>query len=322
MFRRGPVLLRDAEGKGGGGGDPAPANDPPANDPPAPTNDDPPASPGGILDDARQRRAAEGEVDPPAPPPAGDGDPPARPDTVPEQFWDAEKGELKADALIKSWNDTRQELKAAKAGGSAPEKADDYKFESPEGIARPIKDDDPALRLFKTIAHTAGLSQEQFNAIGSEFVKGLGDMLPELPSIEDEKKILGDNADAVANAVLGWGEGLVKRGTWSKDEFEEIIIMGSTGTGLKALNKLRELTGETAIPVPPPGEGGDAPSEEELYAMVNDPKYASDAAYRKKVDAAFQKHYGTAPAGTSVPGRGVGQSQGFAARPAPEKKAT
>jgi hypothetical protein len=37
-----------------------------------------------------------------------------------------------------------------------------------------------------------------------------------------------------------------------------------------------------------PMEG--APSKEELYQMVNDPKYKTDVAYRQKVERMFQQH--------------------------------
>jgi hypothetical protein len=104
--------------------------------------------------------------------------------------------------------------------------------------------------------------------------------------------------------VHAWGKNLVDSGLWSKAEFEEVIYMGSTAQGILALNKLREHMGEKPIPTTGVIQEG-APSKDELYAMVNDPRYGNDEAYTKEVTAKFQQVYGTGPAGSSEAGRGV-----------------
>ena len=56
---------------------------------------------------------------------------------------------------------------------------------------------------------------------------------------------------------------------------------------MRALLKIREAY-EGRVPIESaPIEG--APSKEELYQMVNDPKYKTDAGYRQKVERMFQQ---------------------------------
>ena len=86
--------------------------------------------------------------------------------------------------------------------------------------------------------------------------------------------------------MVNWARGLVNKGVWSPDDFEEFKIMGGTARGIKALMKVRESY-EGRIPIesaPLPGSS----SKDELYQMVQDPKYKTDAAYRQKVEKMFQ----------------------------------
>ena len=64
--------------------------------------------------------------------------------------------------------------------------------------------------------------------------------------------------------------------------------MGGTARGLQALLKVREAY-EGRVPIESQPIDG-APSKEELYAMVADPKYQTDAAYRQKVARLFEQY--------------------------------
>ncbi len=270
------------------------------------------AGDGGVLGaaDAAAKAAKEAEA-------AKNSGKTQRPDNVPEQFWDAEKGAVKNDAVIKSWQDTRAELKAAKeaakGSGKAPEKAEDYKFTMPVGsdgkpVPVEIKDNDPAMGIARAAAHKANISQEQFNTFMSEFITGSVPHLPAPVDHEAEKAKLGPNADAIVHATLAWVDGFVTTGMLSKDERDELVFMGSSAVGIRALNKIRESTGEKSIPLDGAVQEG-LPSKAELYAMVADPKYQNDEAFRQNTDAMFVKVFGTHPAGTSERGMGVGSAQ-------------
>ena len=89
--------------------------------------------------------------------------------------------------------------------------------------------------------------------------------------------------------MVTWARGFVDKGIWSADDFEEFKVMGGTAKGLKALMKLRESY-EGRIPIESqPLEG--MPSDEELKAMVADPKYNTDPGYRIKVEKLFTQRY-------------------------------
>ncbi len=66
--------------------------------------------------------------------------------------------------------------------------------------------------------------------------------------------------------------------------------MGGTARGLQALVKIREAY-EGRVPIESAPVDG-APSKDELYAMVNDPKYRSDPAYRQNVERLFAQVLG------------------------------
>ena len=65
--------------------------------------------------------------------------------------------------------------------------------------------------------------------------------------------------------------------------------MGGTAKGIAALEKLIAST-EGRVPTESvPVEG--APSKDELYQMVADPRYNTDPSYRAKVERAFAQNF-------------------------------
>ena len=270
---------------------------------------------GGLLDEAA--KAAKAAEDKAAAAAAASGVKP-RPAEIPEQFWDKAKGEVNTAAALKSYAESQSQVtklveenkKLKGASPKAPAKAEDYKFEAPADMKDAIKSDDPGLGVFRKVAHKMGVSQEQFQAGLTEFLTEAKAFMPEPVDTKAEMAKLGPNAQAVMDAVYGWGKGLVSSGLWSDDEFNEVVIMGSTATGLKALNKLRERSGEKPIPLNAALEG-DLPSKEELYAAKRDPRYRPgsdkyDPEFKKKIDRQFDQVFGTQPAGSSEAGLGVG----------------
>jgi hypothetical protein len=63
--------------------------------------------------------------------------------------------------------------------------------------------------------------------------------------------------------MTDWASGLVRKGVWSADDFEEFRIMGGTAQGMKALQKVRNYYGDKTIPVDV-GPAAGAPSKDEL----------------------------------------------------------
>lgn len=205
------------------------------------------------------------------------GAPKTKPEYLPNNFWDADKGEANYEAMAKSWTDLRKTISQGKH--KAPEDGEYDTSVLAEGV------DATALTDY---AKKWGLSQAAFEELAAQ-TKQLADQAAG-PAIDSaaEMKQLGPNASAILEGMVNWGRGLVNKGVWSADDFEEFKIMGGTARGINALMKIREAY-EGRVPVDAIQMEG-APSKDDLYAMVQDPKYKTDAAYRQKVERLFQQN--------------------------------
>ena len=76
----------------------------------------------------------------------------------------------------------------------------------------------------------------------------------------------------------------------SDEDFDEFKIFAATANGINTINKLRKYYGEQTIPTAPVDVDG-APSNDELYELVADPKYKTDPAFRRKVEQQFARAF-------------------------------
>jgi hypothetical protein len=233
-------------------------------------DDSKPASPQAAQIDHRA-------ADPSAPAPE---DPLERPDSWPENFWKKDANEPDLEGIAKSWRDLRAKISKGQHNAPADGKYDLTAFG--DGNA-----ENPMANALTGWAKERGLSQADFDdLVGTLQTQAKELMQGEMVDPAVEMKKLGPNANAVIGGMVDWARGLVNKGVWGKDDFEEFKIMGGTAGGIRALMKLRESY-EGRIPIEvAPMEG--APSKEELYQMVGDPRYKTDAAYRQKVERLFQ----------------------------------
>ena len=200
-----------------------------------------------------------------------------RPEYLPENFWNADKGEADLEAMSKSWSDLRKQISQGKHKAPADGKYDLKALgENPEA--------NPLTQTLLEMAKEEGLSQTAFDKLASSMA---AQAVPEIDT-QAELKALGPNGQAVINGMVDWARGLVSKGVWGKEDFEEFKVMGGTAKGLRALMKIREAY-EGRVPIETAPIDG-APSKEELYAMVADPKYKSDTAYKQKVERLFQQY--------------------------------
>lgn len=258
------------------------------------TNDQP-GGDAGLLDnvsveDTQAAAAADTqkvEIDHKASEPGLDkpGAPKSKPEYLPDNFWDGEKGEANYEAMAKSWSDLRKMVSQGKH--KAPEGG---KYDTSSMQWAGDVEQDPLAKSYVGWAQKWGISQAAFDELAQE-VNKLNESMAEPPiDTKAEMAQLGPNANAVINGMVDWGRGLVAKGVWSKDDFDEFKVMGGTARGLTALMKVRSAY-EGRVPLEvAPVEG--APSKEELYAMVADPKYKSDAGFRQKVERLFAQHLG------------------------------
>lgn len=210
------------------------------------------------------------------------GAPKTKPEYLPDNFWNNEKGEADIEGMAKSWRDLRAKISKGAHNAPADGKYDLSTFgDQAEG--------NPIAETLVSWAKENGLNQAQFDDLAGQLrTKAMEVMQGDMVDPAAEMKKLGPNATAMVNGMVDWARGLVAKGVWSKDDFEEFKIMGGTARGLQALVKVREAY-EGRVPIESQPLDG-APSKDELYAMVKDPKYNTDAAYRQKVERLFQQY--------------------------------
>lgn len=235
---------------------------------------------GGLLDNvqATDNSTTENpqatEIDHKASPAASEDDVLERPDFWPENFWKKDENMPDLEGIAKSWKDLRKKISQnAPADGKYNLKAFGDQGEN-----------HPMAESLTKFAADHGLSQAAFDDLVGNLKSA--DVVEAVDSDEELKK-LGPNATAIVNGMVDWARGLVNKGVWAPEDFEEFKVMGGTAQGLRALMKIREAY-EGRIPVESiPVEG--AVSKDDLYAMVADPKYQTDPAYRKKVEKMFNQ---------------------------------
>lgn len=243
----------------------------------------------GLLDNVNVEPAAQ-DVDPNKTTishmdaPEDDG-PLERPDWWPENFWKKDDAEPDLEAIAKSWTDLRKQISQGKHKAPADGNYDLSAFGQ-------VPDADPVKSHVVTWAKEYGVSQVALDALVSKVVEMNANVAQTTSvNLDQERKSLGPNADARIKSVVQWGTSLVHKGVWGKDDFEEFKIMGGTAKGIAALEKVRAAY-EGRVPTESAPVGG-APSKTELYAMVGDPKYKTDPAYREKVEKMFQSSFGS-----------------------------
>jgi hypothetical protein len=218
-------------------------------------------------------------------PDAEDNTPIERPDFWPEKFWNKDKAEPDLEGISKSYSELEKQFRSGKH--KAPD-GGKYDLE-----AANLKADDPVAKAYTEWAGKYGVSQQAFEDLAKQ-ITGMGEQNIQQAqlSARKEREALGPNAEAIIGNMTSWARGMVQKGIWSADDFDEYKVWGGTANGMKALMKLRE-TYEGRVPVDTIKNTGEtAISDEDLTAMVGDPKYKTDASYRAKVEKLFEKRYG------------------------------
>lgn len=208
-----------------------------------------------------------------------------RPEWFPEKFWSEDDGP-NIQALANSFKEL--ENKFSTGEDRAPKQYDTKIFSEAN-----IGEDDELATAYTEWAKENGISQSAFEDLANKFINMAGQeqQMAEI-SYKEEYEKLGPNADMTIKSMTDWAQGLVRKGIWSEDDFEEFKIMGGTAQGIRALQKVRSYYGDQPVPVDVgPVEG--MPSKEELAAMVGKPEYLNDPAYRNKVEKMFDQVYGT-----------------------------
>lgn len=216
-----------------------------------------------------------------------------RPDFWPEQFWDDKEGpdiEKMLDAynnLDKSYKELRTKMSQGKHKPPADGNYDVSMFTKVG-----VKEDDDLLQKYVGKAKELGVSQEAFEELASLYMEEMGQVLDNVKSNRDEEiKKLGPKATDILKANNVW-LGKLSRSVLSEAETNAIVRASTNAAFISALNKIRQSSGEPDIPTDAVVVSEGAPSKDDLYAMVGDPRYGKDMTFTRNVEAMFQKAFG------------------------------
>lgn len=196
--------------------------------------------------------------------PVSDGSPAGLPAGLPPQFWDAAAGNLKLEELLKAYQELERRLAEA---AQRPASIDDYAVDCSHGLFEP--DPDVNGRLFD-----AGYSPQQaqllYDLAAERLLPMLQNMAADLQAEREMERLVAhfggqEKWRAVSRQLLAWG----------KRNLPEAAVEGlaTTYDGVMALYRMMKGDGPTALK----GDGGgDGASEDELRALMRDPRYWRD----------------------------------------------
>jgi len=223
------------------------------------------------------------------------------PEYVPEKFWNNDTKEIKVEdlglsykALEKKLGSRTEDLSAQirediknETKASVPEDYDISLPELPENVDIQVDAEMPLLQWWKQTAREKGMSQDEFNKGVEAFVNN---EVQGLPDVQNEKGLLGDNAETRIEAADLWS-----KKNLSPNAYDTLSSLASTANGVKAIEELMSLNKDAPIPnIETAIEA--APSQDDLRSMMKDPRYWKDGerdiSYVKKVTDMYEKYYG------------------------------
>ncbi len=238
-----------------------------------------------IPDPAPSLDPSEGQDPKPSGTPSGDGEAGARPEWVPEDAWDPEAGAPLLDKLGEAFQSKGKDA-------DVPAEASAYTAPEVEGLKAEEITGNLTYQMMAKAAHAAGMGQERFAKLSKDWIEEA--IAAGETTAAEEKKLLGENADARLKAVADWAGSKV-----DADEFKALQGALSTAVGVKALEKLMTAGGSTAsrdVPKPAPT----VETEDEIKALMASDAYSGppgkrDPAVIKKVDAWYAAKYAPKP---------------------------
>lgn len=222
-----------------------------------------------------------------------------KPEGVPEKFWDAEKGEMRIDALLESYKALERKMSGAlptpdseesrlrirKAMGM-PETPEDYCVDCAHGLFEP--DHDVNARL-----HAKGLTQEQvqevYDLAAEKIVPMIAELAADFQADREVEKLINhfggpESWKQISKQLHAFGQKNV-----APDVFTNL---SSSYEGVLALYRMMK-SDEPGLPKRAEEING-KPDTSELQSMMRDPKYwrEKDPSFVAKVTEGFKDIYG------------------------------
>lgn len=214
---------------------------------------------------------------------AHDGETRDRPTHVPEKFWDTELGNIRTDALLKSYSELENRM--GDNPHDVPANADEYDLV----IDHQAFDIDPETN---TRLHTAGFSQEQAQLVYDLAKEKL------LPLMENmtgsmERRTEEDRLKSHFGGQQKW-QGMSRQiSNWGRKQLpaDAFNVLSSSYDGVMAMHRMM-ISHEPAI-LGNQGRAFASVTEEDLKRMMHDPRYwrTQEPAFIEQVRQGFQTLY-------------------------------
>ena len=210
-----------------------------------------------------------------------------RPEGVPEKFWDAERNEVRTEAMIKSYGSLERKL-GSLAGSvefGAPDSPDGYQIETSD----PMVASDPEVNAR---LHEAGFSQSQAQLVYELASERVAPLVTEMAA-EFAMQRQVDQLTTHFGGKDAWRETASQIASWGKANLpdETFMALASTHEGVIALHGMM-AKGEPGISRE--GQASQtALSEASLKTMMRDPRYwrDHDPSFVEQVKNGFEQLY-------------------------------
>tara|TARA_R110000787_G_scaffold63679_11_gene144198 strand:- start:299954 stop:300685 length:732 start_codon:yes stop_codon:yes gene_type:complete len=204
-----------------------------------------------------------------------------RPAGLPEKFWDAEKGEVRLDALLRSYQALEQRF--SRGERDIPD--------SPEGYCVECGEFEPDPQV-NAVLHKARFSNDQAQVV---YDLARHYVAPELAAARSN--LAAENVRGRLEEYFGgkerWSRIAQQLGDWGKAHLPEDVMDALSGSfeGVLALHRMM-ASDEPGVGTSGIG-GGDGPDEQKLKKLMQDPRYwrDQDPALIAKVRNGFQRLY-------------------------------
>lgn len=227
-------------------------------------------------------------------------EPPARPDGVPEKFWDREAGAVRTDALLKSYVELERKLgsmvplpseddqegrERLRRALGVPAAADEYRIEARDELLEPTPELNARL-------HEAGFTQEQaqlvYDLAAEHVLPLIDDVMGELHASRDFERLAQHFGDDAA-----WQNMARQIKTWGQANLAEDVYrtLAASYDGVLAMHQMMQAREPAVL------QDADGPKSEideaTLTRLMRDPRYwrERDPVIVAQVTEGFQRLY-------------------------------
>jgi Phage T7 capsid assembly protein len=207
-----------------------------------------------------------------------------RPDGIPEKFWDDLHGQVRTDALIKSYVELERKLGSA-GTHDIPETPENYEINIQNDLIEIDKDLNNAL-------HQAGFTQKQAQLVYDLASDKLMPLVSEIAAVFEADGQVARLVNHFGNEDR-WRDASRQIRAWGKSHLPERVFeaLSTTYEGVLAMQKMMagdepELARNGSTPEP-------LPTEADLKQLMRDPRYwrQQDPGFIRRVRDGFQRLY-------------------------------